>query len=204
MGEESMKHLRITSITQWPAAIAAALLTPSLAYAHTGVGGTSGVVDGLLHPLTGIDHMAAMIAVGLWAIQCGGRAVWAVPLSFVTVMASSSLIGAAGIALPFVEPGIAASVLILGLLIVAAIRLPLAASMALVGLFALFHGYAHGTEMPETAAGAAYGIGFVLSTGLLHALGIVVGLAARNLAAPELIRYAGGATTAFGVYLVIA
>jgi len=185
-------------------AVFSALLSPSLAYAHVGDGGTNGIMDGMLHPLMGIDHMAAMIAVGLWAVQQGGKATWIVPLSFVTVMATASLLGATGLSLPFVEPGIAASVLVLGLLIVTAVRLPLAASIAVVALFALFHGHAHGAEMPVTAAGATYGLGFILSTALLHTTGIAVGTLAGKLETQRMIRYAGSATAAFGVYLLIS
>lgn len=190
------------SLVRWLAGILTVLL-PLPAYAHIGAGEASGILHGIAHPLTGADHIAAMVAVGLWAIQCGGRATWVVPLSFVTVMSATSLAGAAGLSLPFVEPGIAASVLVFGLLIAAAVRLPLAASTVLVALFAIFHGHAHGAEMPATAAGAAYGLGFILSTALLHGTGIVIGMLAGKAGSPHLIRYAGGATAAFGVYLVI-
>jgi urease accessory protein len=177
------------------------LLAPSLAYAHIGVGQTSGFVHGLAHPVGGLDHIAAMVAVGLWAAQRGGRAIWVVPLSFVTVMSIGGLMGTLGISVPFVGPGIIASVLVLGLLIAAAVRLPLAASSVLVGLFAVFHGHAHGTEMPETVTGLAYGIGFVLATGLLHGCGIGLGLSAQRLAGPRLVRFAGGATVILGIFL---
>lgn len=196
--------MRTKSMIRWKVWTLALCLAPTLAQAHVGVGSTSGLVHGLAHPLTGLDHFAAMVAVGLWAAQCGGRAVWVVPVTFVTLMSAGGLLGAAGFPLPFVEPGIMASVLVLGLLIAAAIRLPLTASSLLVGLFALFHGHAHGAEMPETVAGAAYGMGFVLATGLLHCSGIGVGLLAQKLARPRVIRYAGGAITALGIYLCIA
>ena len=180
------------------------MLLPALAYAHVGVGQTSGFAHGFAHPLTGLDHIAAMVAVGLWAAQRGGRAVWVVPLTFVSVMSVSGLLGAVGIAIPFVEPGIVASVFVLGVLIAAAVRLPLAVSSLIVGLFAIFHGYAHGAEMPETVSGLAYAVGFVLATGVLHACGIALGLLAQRLNKPRLIRYAGGATAVLGVYLAVA
>ena len=142
----------------WPI-LAALVLTPSLALAHPGHGPATGLANGLAHPLTGMDHLCAMIAVGLWAAQRGGKALWAVPLTFVSMMTLGAIIGMGGHPLPFVEQGIAASVLILGILIAAAIRLPVAASAILVGLFALFHGYAHGAEMPGTASGLLYGFG---------------------------------------------
>ncbi len=190
--------------TRWSAAWTLALLSvPLLAQAHVGVGQTSGIFNGLTHPAAGFDHIAAMVAVGLWAAQLGGTAVWIVPLSFVTAMTMGGALGAAGISIPFVEPGIAASVLVLGLLIAAAVRLPLFISGVLVGLFAVFHGHAHGAEMPETVSGLAYGIGFVLATGLLHSGGIGLGLLARKRAGSHLVRLAGGITAAFGFCLLI-
>lgn len=180
------------------------LLLPSLAQAHPGHGAATGLASGFTHPLTGLDHLCAMIAVGLWAAQRGGRALWAVPLAFVSVMTLGAIAGMGGYTLPFIEQGIAASVLILGILIAAALRLPLAASITVVGLFALFHGYAHGAEMPATASGFAYGVGFVAATAGLHLLGIGLGLTAKKLATEKTVRYAGGAIAACGLYLVLA
>lgn len=179
------------------------LSLPTLAYAHVGVGPTSGWLAGLAHPITGLDHLAAMIGVGLWAAQRGGRALWLVPLTFVLVMSLGGLLGTAGIAMPFVEPGIVASVLILGVLIAAAVRLPLVASVLIVGLFALFHGHAHGAEMPETAAGVAYGLGFLFTTACLHLAGVRIGLTAGTFGSTRMVRYAGGAIALFGVYLCL-
>jgi urease accessory protein len=180
------------------------LLLPALAQAHPNHGAASGLGAGLAHPLSGLDHLCAMIAVGLWAAQRGGRALWAVPLAFVSVMMLGAMFGMGGFQVPFTEQGIAASVLILGILIAAAVRLPLAASMTLVGLFALFHGYAHGAEMPASASGFAYGIGFVIATATLHLLGIGLGLVAGKFAAGKTLRYAGGAIATCGVYLLFA
>jgi urease accessory protein len=180
------------------------LLLPALAQAHPGHGAATGMASGFVHPLTGLDHLCAMVAVGLWAAQCGGRALWAVPLAFVSVMTLGAIAGMSGHTLPFAEQGIAASVLILGILIAAAMRLPLAASIILVGAFALFHGYAHGAEMPATASGFAYGAGFVAATAGLHLFGIGLGLTARKLATEQMVRYAGGAIAAGGLYLVFA
>jgi len=145
-----------------------------------------------------------MVAVGLWAAQRGGRAIWLVPLAFVTVMAVGGLLGMAAISIPFVEPGIVASVLVLGVMVAAAVRLPLVASTMLVGLFALFHGHSHGAEMPETAAGLVYGLGFIVSTALVHLCGIGLGLAAKRFGTAQLVRYAGGAIAACGLYLCVA
>jgi urease accessory protein len=186
------------------AALAAVALAPVPAFAHVGVGPTSGFGNGLLHPLTGIDHLAAMVAVGLWAAQQGKRAVWAVPLAFVATMALGGALGMAGLALPYVEQGIAASVLVLGVLIAAAARLPLAAGMLLVAVFALFHGHAHGAEMPSTASGLAYGAGFVAATALLHACGVGLGLTLKKLERPAALRFAGAAVALCGVGLLLA
>jgi urease accessory protein len=182
-------------------AVCLGILSPSLAYAHVGVGETSGFISGLAHPLSGLDHICAMVGVGLWAAQRGGRAIWLVPLAFMGVMAVGGLLGMAAVYIPFVEPGILASVLILGIMIMMAIRLPLAASAALVGLFALFHGHAHGAEMPHTAAGLEYGLGFIVATGLLHACGIGLGLLTTRSNFAWVARYAGAAIVLCGIYL---
>jgi len=168
--------------------IVATLLLPLLAHAHVGVGETGGFLHGLGHPSSGLDHICAMIAVGLWAAQMGGRSIWAVPLTFVSVMALGGVLGMIGINVPFVETGIVISVLTLGVLIAASVRLPLVASIIIVGLFAIFHGHAHGTEMPGTASGLAYGAGFILGTAFLHACGIGLGIAIQKLASPVIVR----------------
>jgi urease accessory protein len=191
------------STIRWMFLLLLTWLIPSLAYANIGVGQTGGVMRGLTHPIMGLDHVAAMVAVGILAAQRGGRAIWAVPLSFMVTMLVGGVLGVVGISIPFVEVGIVMSVLILGLLIAAAVRLPLVTCTILVGLFALFHGHAHGGEMPETASGLAYGIGFVLATGLLHLFGIGVGLMARRLGNLHIVRYAGGATAVLGIYMII-
>jgi urease accessory protein len=183
----------------------AIFLLPALAQAHPGIPGhTHGLANGLLHPLTGLDHICAMVAVGLWAAQRGGRALWLVPSVFVSVMILGGALGMAAVSVPFVEPGIAASVLVLGVLVAAAVRLPLAASALLVGTFALFHGYAHGAEMPASASGAAYCLGFVAVTACLHVLGIGLGLLAQRFGSARLVRYAGGAIAVCGIYLCLS
>jgi urease accessory protein len=182
-------------------AAVAAFLLPAPAFAHVGAGHTSGIGHGILHPILGIDHLTAMVAVGVWAAQLGNRAVWSVPLTFVSVMSLGGLLGALGMQLPMVEPMILSSLLVLGILIAFAVRLPLVATSFIVGLFALFHGHAHGSEMPETISGLAYGLGFVLATASLHLLGIGFGLVAQRLR-PNALRYAGGLVVAVGLYLV--
>lgn len=180
-------------------------LLPPLAQAHPGLPGhTHGFSNGFFHPLNGLDHICAMIAVGLWAAQRGGRALWLVPATFVSMLIVGGALGMGGAKIPYVEQIIAASVLILGILVAAAVRLPLAASMVIVGLFALFHGYAHGAEMPETASGLNYGIGFVIATATLHLAGIGFGLAAQKFISAKSIRLAGGAIAACGIYLCLA
>ncbi|MDD5200893.1 MAG: HupE/UreJ family protein [Terrimicrobiaceae bacterium] len=181
--------------------VAALLALPAVAQAHVGAGDTHGFTHGFGHPLFGLDHELAMIAVGLWAAQAGGRALWAVPATFVTVMALGGALGMAHVPVPFIEPGIAASVLIFGLLIAFAVRLPLAASIPLVGLFAIFHGHAHGAEMPEDASGAAYAIGFMLATATLHAAGIGLGIFIQRATAAPVIRFAGAAIAIAGIYI---
>jgi urease accessory protein len=173
-----------------------------LAQAHPGHN-FSGFDAGLAHPLHGIDHILAMVAVGLWAVQLGGRALWLVPAAFVSVMTLGGALGMAGISLPGVEVGIAASVLILGLLTMLAVRLPLGASMAIAGLFALCHGFAHGAEMPVSSAGLDYALGFILATAFLHAAGLAMGMGARALA-PVWQRVCGAGVFAGGLCLVLA
>jgi urease accessory protein len=179
------------------------VLLPLLAQANPQIGPSIGFTRGLAHPLTGLDHICAMIAVGLWAAQRGGRALWLVPLTFVSVMALGGMVGMAKIRIPLVEPGIAASVLVLGLLIAAAVRLPLWSSVLLVGLFAFCHGHAHGWEMPVAASGLFFGLGFIVSTIALHVSGIGIGLAAKQTGSTSLIRYAGGAIAVCGIYLCL-
>jgi urease accessory protein len=182
----------------------ATLMVPSLAHAHVGVSETSGFLHGMGHPLSGLDHICAMVAVGLWAAQMGGRSIWAVTLTFITVMALGGVLGMIGINIPFVEAGIVVSVLTLGVLIAASARLPLAASTIIVGLFAIFHGHAHGAEMPGTASGIAYGAGFLIATAFLHACGIGLGIAIQKLASPKIVRFAGIAIVLCGGYLLLS
>ena len=143
-----------------------------VAEAHTFGSQGAGLMAGLTHPFVGLDHLLAMIAVGIWAGQLGGRAVWLIPLTFVSVMAAAATLASFGLLLPLMEPAIACSVLVLGLLIAGSVRLPTSVGVLLVSLFAVFHGYAHGLELPQAASPILYGAGFVLATALLHGLGI--------------------------------
>jgi urease accessory protein len=170
------------------------------AYAHVGVGTTSSFTAGVMHPLSGLDHMTVMIAVGLWAALKGGKAIWAWPAAFVGVMLGGAALGMAHVPVPFVEPGILASVVALGLLVALAVDLPVSAGVAIIGLFALFHGHAHGTEVPENAGGLEYMAGFAIATVILHAVGIAAGLS-LGLRFRGLARVAGAACAAIGVGL---
>jgi urease accessory protein len=184
------------------AAALVATLLPTAAWAHPGHGAAVGFVQGFVHPVTGIDHVLAMVAVGPFAANLGGRALWAVPLSFVSVMALGGALGVAGIAIPFVEAGIGVSVIVLGLAVALRWQWPVAAAMALVGVFAIFHGHAHGAEMPVDASGLEYGVGFMLATALLHVAGIGFGLGIARFGrahAPRAIQFGGAAMAVAGV-----
>jgi urease accessory protein len=181
-------------------------LAPTSALAHTGVGDTSGFAHGFVHPLGGHDHLLAMIMVGLFAYGLGGRALWLVPLTFVGVMALGGFLGVAEIPVPFIEIGIALSVVVLGAIVAFGIKPPVAAAMAIVGLFAIFHGHAHGAEMPMDASGVAYGVGFMLATALLHMAGIgigfLIGMTTRWLG-DDVYRAAGGLASLAGIAILV-
>jgi urease accessory protein len=187
-------------------AVLALCLAPSAAVAHVGVGSTSGFVHGFMHPLSGLDHQLAMILVGLFAYQLGGRALWLVPLTFVSVMALGGFLGVMGVPIPFVEIGIALSVVVLGAIVAIGVRAPLAVAMGAVGLFAIFHGHAHGSEMPLDASGLEYGVGFMLATAVLHAAGIgigfLIGMSSKTFG-NNVCRVAGGVASMAGVALLL-
>ncbi|PYE87321.1 HupE/UreJ family protein [Phyllobacterium leguminum] len=181
---------------------AAFTVAPALAHAHTGAGGTSGLVHGFMHPIGGLDHMLAMIAVGMFAFLLGGRALWLVPASFVLMMAFGGLMGMEGTALPFVEAGIAASLVVLGLAVALRWKAPVAVAMTVVGLFAVFHGYAHGAEMPLDRSGLAYALGFMAATALLHIAGIGLGAASGRIRSVSAMRLGGGTIALIGVAML--
>ncbi len=177
---------------------------PGITLAHTGVGETTGLMHGFSHPIGGADHLLAMVAVGLWAAQIGGRALWVVPCTFVGVMIVGGILGFTGVPMPFIEQGILLSVLILGVLIAGAFRLPLVFSTYIVGFFALFHGHAHGAEMPAMITAASYTVGFAVATAILHLAGIGLGMFVSRIDLPAVSRFAGGAIALSGVYLAVA
>jgi urease accessory protein len=183
----------------------ALILAPSAAFAHTGIGSTSGIVHGFMHPFSGLDHQLAMILVGIFAYQLGGRALWLVPLTFVSVMALGGFLGVMGVPIPLVEVGIALSVIVLGAIIAFGLRAPIVVAMAAVGFFAIFHGHAHGSEMPLDASGFEYGIGFMLATAALHAVGIgvgfLIGMTSKTLG-KNVYRVAGSVASLAGVLLL--
>jgi urease accessory protein len=177
------------------------LLVPSAAWAHTSLAHVNGFASGFAHPLSGVDHVLAMVAVGLLAVRLGGRAVWLVPAAFIGMMTLGGVLGMSGAALPYVEMAIAASVVVLGLAIALNVPLSGAAAAVLVGFFALFHGHAHGAEMSAGSAGVSYAVGFVLATAVLHLAGLGLG-AALGRSAPRIIGASGAAMAAAGVGLI--
>lgn len=193
------KHKRISyllySLPVW-------LLAPAVQAHPAGPFHTHGLANGLLHPLTGLDHLLAMFAVGLWAVQQGGRKIWQLPLTFIVALLAGGFLGMAGIGLPRLETGIGASVLVIGLLIAAAIRLPKGWAIPLVALCALAHGLAHGLEMPANVSGLSYAAGFGLATLMLHLAGIAAGLHLQPGQRPVLVRFTGGAIALTGLFLI--
>jgi len=176
-----------------------AFFVPSPAAAHIEAGQATGFVTGLQHPWSGLDHVLAMIAVGLWGAQLGNPALWLLPVTFPLVMAMGGLVGLLGLPLPGIEIGIALSAVLLGMMVVGEVRPGLVAAAVLVGVFAVFHGHAHGTELPEGQSGLLYSMGFVAGTGCLHGLGIMVGLVQRWPAGRLALRGAGALIGIMGV-----
>lgn len=182
------------------------LLIGSSIFMHAYGGG--GILSGFLHPILGLDHFLAMVAVGLLSAQMGGKAIWTVPAAFVGVMTLGGIIGMLGVSLPLVEYGITGSVLILGLAVLANKKIPLWLVMGVVGLFALFHGHAHGTELPELSQTIgliiAYIAGFLIATAGLHVVGALAGIIAmRDKRGTTFLRFGGLALTVVGIFLII-
>ena len=186
------------------AAVAAILFgfaaTPALA--HVGTGDHISFMHGFAHPLGGFDHLAAMIAVGLWGGLAGGRRVWVWPLAFVGMMVVGGMLGRAGIELPMVEPAIELSVVVLGLLVAMMVQVPVALGAALVAVFAIFHGHAHGAEAPETGW-FGYAAGFVIATALLHTVGIGIARLMERSTGMVPVRAIGAATAVLGIVLLV-
>jgi urease accessory protein len=174
------------------------LLLTTPAIAHDIEGGTGGFLSGIAHPVFGPDHVVAMVAVGLWGAFLGAPAIFLLPIVFPLVMAAGGVLGILGVPLPAVESGIAASAIVLGLMVALAARPPLWVAAVLVGAFAIFHGYAHGRELPDGANAVAFAAGFVIATGLLHVSGIAIGQLARWPTGRVVVRAAGGAIALTG------
>ena len=174
----------------WAALVLLALAPAAMA--HTEVGAASGFLTGFLHPLSGPDHLIAMVAVGLWGAFLGAPAIWQLPVVFPVVMALGGVLGILGVPVPFVEPGIAISAVVLGAMVVMTVRPALWVAAVIVGGFAIFHGFAHGAELPHAVSPLAYSAGFVVATGLLHLAGIGFGLLVRWPAGVVAVRTLGG------------
>jgi urease accessory protein len=181
------------------------LLMPATALAHEGASLPYGsFIGGLSHPVLGLDHFLAMVSVGILSAQIGGRAIWTVPATFVAVMAFGGLLGYVDVGLTAIEAGIAISVLALGIAIAADRKLPLSLAMAAVGFFAIFHGYAHGAEMPTVANSVTYAAGFLSGTAALHLFGVLLGdIARRNVNGNIVLRLSGGAIAASGAFFLL-
>ncbi|EHR70657.1 hydrogenase/urease accessory protein [Burkholderiales bacterium JOSHI_001] len=192
------------NIRFWPSWLLTLLLgVAGPAHAHSAGGVAGGFLSGFLHPIAGPDHVVAMVAVGLWGAFLGRPAVWLLPVVFPMVMAFGGALGVLGVPLPGVEIGIACSAIVLGGMVALAARPPLWVAAVIVGCFAIFHGHAHGTELPESASPVAYSLGFVIATGLLHAGGIGLSLLSHWRHGGLLVRALGAAIAALGVYYLV-
>ncbi|HWN94918.1 MAG TPA: HupE/UreJ family protein [Methylomirabilota bacterium] len=198
----SRDSLPASSRCRWKAAAlvpAILLLLPAPASAHTETGAIGGLISGFTHPLTGLDHLVAMVAVGLWGAFLGGRAIWMLPVAFPVVMAFGGALGVMKVPLPAVETGIALSGVILGLLVALAVKPPVIWAAVIVGIFGLLHGHAHGTELPKSASPMTYAIGFVVATGLLHLAGIALGLLVKWPWGKVVVRCGGAVIALIGL-----
>jgi urease accessory protein len=184
---------------RFAASICTLALVPAAVLAHEESGQAAGFLAGLAHPVSGLDHVLAMIAVGLWGAVLGPPAIWVLPVAFPLVMAIGGLMGLLGFPLPAVEIGIALSAIVLGVMVLAELRPPLWLAAGLVAFFAVFHGHAHGRELPAGTSALLYSLGFVIATGLLHAVGILLGVAHRWAAGRQAVRIAGGGVALAGL-----
>ena len=178
------------------------LALPVSTFAHPQSGLAVGFKSGFLHPLSGLDHILAMVSVGIWGAQLGKPAIWLLPVTFPMVMAFGGVVGVRGVPLPGVEVGVALSALVLGLMIALSARPPLWCAAVIVGIFAIFHGYSHGTELPHAAQPLAFGIAFVLATGMLHVFGILLGTIHRWPFGARILRLAGVGVACASIFLV--
>ncbi len=177
-------------------------LWPATLYAHVSGGETGGFLTGIQHPVSGFDHVLAMVAVGLWGAQLGVPALWLLPVAFPMMMAFGGMLGLMGLPLPGVEVGIAVSAIVLGILVCREAKPTLWISLAIVAFFAIFHGHAHGTELPAGQSGLLYSMGFVMATGCLHGVGIAIGLVHRWKTGRLALRGAGAVVFAAGLFFL--
>lgn len=199
-----MRTMRVSSkrAVMWLTFAIVLASLPSSAWAHAQEGKASGFLTGFLHPISGWDHVLAMVAVGVWGAQLGAPAMWLLPVAFPMVMALGGTMGLLGIPLPLTELGIALSAIVLGVMVLNEARPPLWVAAAIVGVFAVFHGHAHGTELPPGEDGLLYSAGFVVATGCLHGVGIAIGLVHRWTSGRLALRAAGAMVALAGVYFV--
>jgi urease accessory protein len=183
--------------------VATIACSPGIVQAHPGLGQASGFTNGLMHPIGGVDHLIAIVAAGVWAAQLGGRFLWMIPFTFLTMMAAGGSLGMISVPVSLVEQGILMSVVVLGFLIAFAAKLPWAPSLLVIGLFGFVHGYAHGQEMSHTASAWAYGAGFLLSTSVLQAIGLAAAFGVKVSGEHRLLRFSGAITALCGLYLYI-
>ena len=189
-------------LARWSGVLGIILFWTETAFAHPQKGEAVGFLTGFRHPISGLDHVLAVIAVGLWGAQLGAPAVWLLPVAFPIVMAFGGMLGLMGVPLPGVEYGIALSAILLGAAVLFELRPPLGIATALVGFFAIFHGHAHGTELPAGQSALLYSMGFVIATGCLHALGIGVGTVHRWGWGQKFLRLAGAMVTMGGLFFM--
>lgn len=186
----------------WVLAFAFYLAWPASVLAHVEQGQAVGFITGLEHPWSGLDHVLAMIAVGIWGAQLGNPALWILPVTFPMVMSLGAMMGLLGIPLPGIEIGIAVSAILLGAMVLGEVKPKLYIAAVMVGFFAIFHGHAHGTELPPGQSGLLYSMGFVIATGVLHGIGITIGLIHRWPAGKLALRGAGAFITAMGFFFL--
>ena len=197
-----MRALRQRDVARAMTSAVLVLLCASPAFAHAQKGEAVGFLTGFLHPISGVDHVLAMIAVGLWGAQLGSPALWLLPVAFPMVMAVGGMLGLMGVPLPGIEYGIALSAILLGAAVMFELRPPLGIAAALVGFFAIFHGHAHGTELPAGQSAVLYSRGFVIATGCLHAVGIAIGGIHRWPWGQKLLRAAGALVSMGGLFFM--
>jgi len=190
------------ALARWSGVLAVILFWTEAAFAHVRRGEAAGFVSGVKHPVSGLDHVLAMVAVGLWGAQLGAPAVWLLPVAFPMVMAFGGMLGLMGVPLPGIEYGIAASAILLGAAVMFEMKPPLAIAAVVVGIFAIFHGHAHGTELPPGQSGLLYSMGFVMATGCLHAVGIGIGTVHRWGWGQKMLRLAGAGVALGGMFFM--